>query len=78
MNVLSINILRNRYWHLRIRALAKKQDWQGLEDLANSRKSPIGYEPFYRAVKDTGNKKLMIDYIKRLDNKRKEELMKFI
>ncbi|WWC61373.1 uncharacterized protein I303_103954 [Kwoniella dejecticola CBS 10117] len=35
-----------RFWWIKLRALAERKDWEGLEAFAKSKKSPIGYEPF--------------------------------
>jgi len=35
-----------RFWWIKIKALARNKDWEGLEAFAKSKKSPIGYEPF--------------------------------
>jgi hypothetical protein len=35
-----------RFWWIKIKALARNKDWDGLEAFAKSKKSPIGYEPF--------------------------------
>jgi hypothetical protein len=35
-----------RWWWLKLKALAKTHNWDGLETFAKSKKSPIGYEPF--------------------------------
>ena len=40
--------------HLRVRALASGRDWGGLWELANARKSPIGYAPFVKACEGAG------------------------
>lgn len=36
----------NRFWWIKLKALARNKDWDGLENFAKSKKSPIGYEPF--------------------------------
>ncbi|WWC69699.1 uncharacterized protein I206_103642 [Kwoniella pini CBS 10737] len=35
-----------RFWWIKLKALAERKDWEGLESFAKSKKSPIGYEPF--------------------------------
>ncbi|KAG1449678.1 hypothetical protein G6F56_008574 [Rhizopus delemar] len=35
-----------RFWWVKLRALVEVRDWENLEKLAKSKKSPIGYEPF--------------------------------
>eukprot|EP01100_Stratorugosa_tubuloviscum_P012840 TRINITY_DN6209_c0_g1_i1.p1 TRINITY_DN6209_c0_g1~~TRINITY_DN6209_c0_g1_i1.p1 ORF type:complete len:816 (+),score=338.53 TRINITY_DN6209_c0_g1_i1:40-2487(+) len=42
----SFSIQDQRWWWLKIRALAEKGDWSELRKFANSKKSPIGYLPF--------------------------------
>ncbi|KAI4132895.1 MAG: hypothetical protein LQ347_002386 [Umbilicaria vellea] len=46
------------WWWLRLRALVAKRDWGELEESAKSRKSPIGWEPFFNEVLGAGNTKL--------------------
>ncbi|TIB73013.1 hypothetical protein E3Q08_01739 [Wallemia mellicola] len=65
-----------RWWYLRLHHLIEKSDYDGLEELASSKKSPIGYEPFVKALKKAGNKKLAGEYIKKCEPKRREELLK--
>ncbi|WRT66892.1 uncharacterized protein IL334_003855 [Kwoniella shivajii] len=35
-----------RFWWIKLKALAESKNWEGLENFAKSKKSPIGYEPF--------------------------------
>jgi hypothetical protein len=35
-----------RFWHVKVRALAASHQWDDLRKFANERKSPIGYKPF--------------------------------
>ncbi|KAJ5802754.1 Vps16 N-terminal [Penicillium pulvis] len=46
------------FWWLRLRALVAKRDWGELEEIGRSKKSPIGWEPFYNEVLGAGNTKL--------------------
>ena len=47
---------------IRLRALVAKRNWQELEDIANkSRKSSIGWEPYYNEILGAGNTKLAGD-----------------
>lgn len=32
-----------RYWWLKLRSLAEKEEWEELEKFSKSKKSPIGY-----------------------------------
>ncbi|SAM01302.1 hypothetical protein [Absidia glauca] len=40
------NVTDKRFWWVKLRALVEVRDWEQLEKLAKSKKSPIGYEPF--------------------------------
>ncbi|DAA73259.1 TPA_exp: Uncharacterized protein A8136_5184 [Trichophyton benhamiae CBS 112371] len=51
------------YWWLRLRGLVAKRDWGELEDLSRTRKSPIGWEPFYNEILGAGNTKLASVFI---------------
>lgn len=64
-----------RWWWLRLRTLAERCDWEGLEALAAEKKSPIGWEPFLEVAKDAGAPR---EYLARLiarmpDSARKAE-----
>lgn len=39
-----------RSWHIKIKAFADSSQWSNLRILADSKKSPVGYKPFARAV----------------------------
>lgn len=41
-------------WHVKIGVYAEKQQWHLLKQLANEKKSPVGYKPFARACKKAG------------------------
>jgi vacuolar protein sorting-associated protein 16 len=47
------------FWWLKLRALVSKRDWTELEEVARgSKKSPIGWEPFYSEILAAGNLRL--------------------
>ncbi|KAJ5489128.1 hypothetical protein N7539_004018 [Penicillium diatomitis] len=46
------------FWWLRLRALVAKRDWGELEEMAKTKKSPIGWVPFYNEILGAGNTKL--------------------
>lgn len=39
-------LINGRFWWIKLKALARNKDWDGLENFSKSKKSPIGYEPF--------------------------------
>ncbi|KAJ5101959.1 hypothetical protein NUU61_004181 [Penicillium alfredii] len=56
------------YWWLRLRALVAKRDWGELEELAKTKKSPIGWEPFYNEILGAGNTKLASVFVPKCTN----------
>ncbi|KAF9891799.1 hypothetical protein FE257_003280 [Aspergillus nanangensis] len=56
------------YWWLRLRALVAKRDWGELEEVGKSRKSPIGWEPFYNEILGAGNTKLASIFVPKCTN----------
>ncbi|KAF2087830.1 vacuolar protein-like protein sorting vps16 [Saccharata proteae CBS 121410] len=43
------------FWWIRLRGLVAKRDWNELEEIGKSRKSPIGWEPFFNEILSAGN-----------------------
>ncbi|WYZ39921.1 hypothetical protein EsH8_IV_000262 [Colletotrichum jinshuiense] len=50
-------------WWLRLRALVAKRDWNEIEELAKTRRSPIGWEPFYNLTLQAGNPRLAAVFV---------------
>ncbi|PSS13096.1 hypothetical protein M430DRAFT_36246 [Amorphotheca resinae ATCC 22711] len=50
-------------WWIRLRALVSKRDWNELEEWSKTRKSPIGWEPFFSLILSAGNPKLASVFI---------------
>ncbi|KAH8812061.1 vacuolar protein-like protein sorting vps16 [Xylogone sp. PMI_703] len=50
-------------WWIRLRALVSKRDWSELEEWSKTRKSPIGWEPFFSLILSAGNPKLAAVFI---------------
>ncbi|ESZ95296.1 vacuolar protein sorting [Sclerotinia borealis F-4128] len=53
-------------WWIRLRALVSKRDWSALEDLSKTRKSPIGWLPFYTLILNAGNQKLAGVFVEKI------------
>lgn len=51
---------------IRLRALVSKRDWSSLEDLSKTRKSPIGWLPFYTLILNAGNQKLAGVFVEKI------------
>jgi hypothetical protein len=51
------------FWWVRLRALVAKRDWNELEELSRTRKSPIGWEPFFNLVLGAGNPRLAATFV---------------
>ncbi|KAI9787079.1 MAG: hypothetical protein M1835_002860 [Candelina submexicana] len=56
------------WWWLRLRALVAKRDWAELEESSKTRKSPIGWEPFFNEILSAGNTKLASAFIPKCTN----------
>lgn len=55
-----------RFYWLKLRALAKAHEWEKLEKFSKSKKSPIGYEPFFEACFEFDNIREAEKYIARV------------
>ncbi|KAI0180242.1 vacuolar protein sorting-associated protein 16 [Hypoxylon sp. FL1284] len=55
-------------WWIRLRALVAKRDWNEIEDIAKSRKSPIGWEPFFNQILQAGNARLAATFVPKCTN----------
>ncbi|KAJ8064848.1 hypothetical protein OCU04_007157 [Sclerotinia nivalis] len=51
---------------IRLRALVSRRDWSALEDLSKTRKSPIGWLPFYTLILNAGNQKLAGIFVEKI------------
>ncbi|KAF7874793.1 hypothetical protein EAF04_001967 [Stromatinia cepivora] len=51
---------------IRLRALVSRRDWSALEDLSKTRKSPIGWLPFYTLILNAGNQKLAASFVEKI------------
>ncbi|KAH7345376.1 vacuolar assembling/sorting protein VPS16 [Rhizoctonia solani] len=63
-----------RFWYIKLYALTELRDWDGLEHLAKSRRSPIGYEPFVTHLISQGHLKQAASYVPRCDAPKRVEL----
>ncbi|KAK8123458.1 hypothetical protein PG999_003376 [Apiospora kogelbergensis] len=55
-------------WWIRLRALVAKRDWNEVEEISKSRKSPIGWEPFFNQTLQAGNQRLAAVFIPKCTN----------
>ncbi|KAJ3445501.1 vacuolar protein sorting vps16 [Anaeramoeba flamelloides] len=60
-----------RYWWIVISTYAKNRMWENLSLFADSKNSPIGYEPFVRVCLNQLSKKEAARYIPRIKNMKK-------
>ncbi|KAJ8252797.1 hypothetical protein GJAV_G00205690 [Gymnothorax javanicus] len=60
-----------RYWWLKLKALAEKEDWDELEKFAKSKKSPIGYLPFVEVCVKHHNKYEAKKYVSKVTPEQK-------
>jgi hypothetical protein len=54
--------------NISLRAQVAARSWAELESLANTRKSPIGWEPFFNSLLSAGNPKLASLFIPKCTN----------
>lgn len=52
-----------RFWWIKMKVLVTRRDWDELLKFSKSKKSPIGYEPFFHAVLKAGNKRSAAQYV---------------
>ncbi|KAB5594660.1 Vacuolar protein sorting-associated protein [Ceratobasidium theobromae] len=63
-----------RFWYIKLYALTEQRDWDGLEQLAKSKRSPIGYEPFVTHLVAQGHAKQAASYVARCDAPKRADL----
>lgn len=61
-------VTESRYWWIMLQALVARKDWDHLERFAKSKKSPIGYYPFYNECIKAGNQKAAAKYVSSCTN----------
>ncbi|KAI5457799.1 vacuolar sorting protein [Mariannaea sp. PMI_226] len=54
---------QNVAWWIRLRALVAKRDWNEIEEISRSKKSPIGWQPFFNLTLQAGNPRLAAVFI---------------
>ncbi|KAG7231904.1 hypothetical protein INR49_010109 [Caranx melampygus] len=66
-----------RYWWLKLKSLAEKEEWEELEKFSKSKKSPIGYLPFVDVCMKCNNKYEAKKYVSKVtpDQKVKAHLV---
>lgn len=52
-----------RFWWIKLQAYVARRDWDELLKFAKSKKSPIGYEPFFIQCFQAGSKRQAAQYI---------------
>lgn len=57
-----------RYWWLRLRALVAKRDWNEIEEWGKTKKSPVGWEPFFNECLAAGNTKVAAGFVGKCSN----------
>lgn len=67
------SLLRS-FWYVKMKALVEVRDWEGLETFANSKKSPIGYEPWVEHLIASGSHRQAVAFIPRCELRNRVEL----
>uniref|UniRef100_A0A667ZAU1 Vacuolar protein sorting-associated protein 16 homolog n=1 Tax=Myripristis murdjan TaxID=586833 RepID=A0A667ZAU1_9TELE len=60
-----------RYWWLKLKSLAEKEEWEELEKFSKSKKSPIGYLPFVEVCMKRHNKHEAKKYVSKVPPEQK-------
>ncbi|CAG01327.1 unnamed protein product [Tetraodon nigroviridis] len=60
-----------RYWWLKLKSLAEKEEWEELEKFSKTKKSPIGYLPFVEVCMKSNNKYEAKKYVSRVTPEQK-------
>ncbi|KAM3585480.1 uncharacterized protein V6R79_018673 [Siganus canaliculatus] len=60
-----------RYWWLKLKSMADKEEWEELEKFSKSKKSPIGYLPFVDVCMKSHNKYEAKKYVSRVTPEQK-------
>lgn len=71
------HITDKQFWWLRLRSLVSRREWSDLLEFAKSRKSPIGYLPFYEQALQAGNTEaagVYVDMCTNLDYKERVQM----
>ncbi|KAF9530298.1 vacuolar assembling/sorting protein VPS16 [Crepidotus variabilis] len=63
-----------RFWYTKMYALVEAKDFEGLENFAKSKRSPIGYEVFVRHLVEKGFPREGIQYIAKCDSSKRADL----
>ncbi|KAF7325790.1 putative vacuolar protein sorting-associated protein 16-like protein [Mycena kentingensis (nom. inval.)] len=63
-----------RFWYVKMQALVAAGDFDGLDVLAKSKRSPIGYEPFVRCLVEAGHSKDAVNYVAKCDSPKRADL----
>ncbi|ODQ65066.1 vacuolar protein sorting-associated protein 16 [Nadsonia fulvescens var. elongata DSM 6958] len=57
-----------RFWWSKVKALVSRRDWSELMEFAKTKRSPIGYEPFYQTCLQAGSKSAAANYVSMCTN----------
>jgi len=52
-----------RFWWLRLRALVARREWNEIEEWGKTKKSPIGWEPFFNECLSAGNTRVAAIFV---------------
>ncbi|KEZ45344.1 Uncharacterized protein SAPIO_CDS2157 [Scedosporium apiospermum] len=55
-------------WWIRLRALVAKRDWDEIAEVAKTKRSPIGWEPFFNLTLQAGNPRLAATFVPKCTN----------
>ncbi|KAF2723728.1 vacuolar protein sorting-associated protein 16 [Polychaeton citri CBS 116435] len=56
-------VTEKTYWWIKLQALVSRRDWREIEEMSKTKKSPIGWEPFFNESIGAGNTKTAAVFI---------------
>lgn len=74
----TFKITERKYYNIKCKVLVETQRFDELSQLATAKKSPIGYEIFYRRLMDKGHKREASLYIEMIPNLSTEEKQRMV
>lgn len=74
----TFRITERKYYHIKCKALVETERFDELLQFATNKKSPIGYEIFYRRLMDKGHKEEALKYIDMIPNLSTEKKKRLI
>lgn len=73
-----LGISERQFWWLRLRALVDRREFDQIWELGQSKKSPIGYQPFFDACYEAGNHDIAARFVELIAEASLEDKVKML